>query len=167
MVDHHAWISLRKRVLAALFLLFCFSCTNPCQQWEWERIQTHYLEFDSAKLSWWTSDPCQGVDVQIVCTTCETLIYFDLNIFEFPFIENDPLKTEVLILTDENREYCFVADRLEGGQRLLLPAEAGSLILDLLSAGSSFTISIENYSETVLSTNFDRAFQQTRKFSNQ
>jgi hypothetical protein len=163
MLDHYVGTYLRNRVaFAALFLFLCFACARPYQQWECEKIQAHYPCSDSAKISWWTVNPCQGIDVHIIFTTCEMFLYFDTHIFEFPFIESNPLKTEVHILADDHGEYGFIADRLEGGQRLVLPAEAGSLLLDLLSAGSSFTISIENYSETILPTHFDHALKRCR-----
>lgn len=151
-------VNSRKRVLAALFLVFFTSCSRPCQKWEVEKIQTHYSCFDSSQLNWQTTNRFSGIDIQILCTVNGTSVFLDIYTFEFPFQENDPLKTQVVIVANDVH-YEFLADRLAGGQRLLLPCEGCSLILDLLTASTSFTISVGCYSETVLPTNFSKAFE--------
>lgn len=156
-------IILGKRVLITLFLLFFTSCSKPCQQWDFERIQTHHSCFNSAVVQWITQNQFNGIDIQILCTPDDTFVYFDIHLFEFPFENNDCHKAKINIYT-ENQEYCFLAERLEGGQRLFLSIEAGSLVLDLLSEEIAFTISVGNYTETVLPTQFREAFQKAQKF---
>lgn len=82
---------------------------------------------------------------------------FYLNVFTllFPINEGDEEHTDVTFCIEEST-YTFTAERLLGGQRLLLPDEATQLALETLIENKTIEVTVGRYQTTLIPDNFVR-----------
>ena len=97
--------------------------------------------------------------LEAVLMSCNGNMHLYLNAFTllFPFNGTDEDHTDVLF-TIEEEKYCFTADRLQGGQSLLLPDVAMQLVIDSLLECKGVEISVGRYNTTLTSENFDKPY---------
>jgi len=78
-----------------------------------------------------------------------------VNAYSVPFstLESDPGQALMLIGVNEDI-FEFQADVLQGGQRLLVPDEAVSLIITSLSQNIPIKITVGRYCATIVPDNF-------------
>jgi hypothetical protein len=79
---------------------------------------------------------------------CESKLYLFVLCFQFPCLENDDEHSEVAVEA-EGSTYMFYAERLAGGQKLLLPEDAKQLILTALSNGYPVQLTVGGYRTTL------------------
>jgi hypothetical protein len=148
--------SLKKRTPNVLFfflLFFSFSCVKPCQQWEMDHIEAQCPYYNSTKIYLPALNSFSNLEVEIVRTANETRMYFNIFTLEFPWICEDESKTEVCLVIDQ-QEYRFLADRLEGGQRLLLPPDALELVVQTLLQYAPVQAIVGRYTADIIPNNF-------------
>ncbi len=119
---------LRKKAWTA-FLLFLYSCAAATQaKWEYDEVISHYPAVSSATLYF---EPCNLFrEMRLeICRTCSGLkTYLSIFSLSLPQEASNPHKTSITLACD-GLELTFLADRLEGGQRLLLPKEAEEALI--------------------------------------
>lgn len=85
------------------------------------------------------------MEVEFVRTASGLRSYLNVHSLKFAEETAHAKKTEIVLISDGTERH-YLADRLEGGQRLLLPPEAQEFLLDQLA---------ENHSVRVVSGRFD------------
>lgn len=152
--------SLGKRVLITLFLLFfTMSCSENCRQWEYDEINTHCSCYDSSRVYLPLCNRFCELEVEIIVDACATRTYLNALLLDLPFEEDNPSKTSVTINVEEQK-FEFLADRFEGGQKILLPSEAQNLIIENLLQNKDMTIVVGRYVTEVTAKNFGKIYQK-------
>lgn len=88
---------------------------------------------------------------------CNGTTTFYLNAFTllFPTNADDEEHTTVIFCIEETTQ-TFLAERLLGGQRLLLPDEAMQLTMETLQENKTIEITVGRYQATLIPDNFVR-----------
>ncbi len=98
-----------------------------------------------------------GIELEIARTAIDLRMYLTVFSLEpYPFAKG---KVPAIIIADDNR-YEILADRFEGGQRFLLPAEIYQQILDALSSNQTVTIILGRYRSEIIGLGFPAAYAQ-------
>lgn len=147
----------KKGALVALFLSLFLSCTKPCQQWEFEKINACFPCGEIGRIYYLESDSFCLLEPELVADRCGQRLYLNVYTLEFPFEEDDPGKAEI-VMTIDDQSYRFMTDRFSGGQRLLIPPDATELMIQSLLACQNVRIEIGRYSANLTSNNFYPSF---------
>ena len=146
-----------KRVSLTLFLFLC-SCSKPCSQWQNERAVTCCESQNSSRLMRCSSNRFRGLELEIARGCSGMRMYLNVHSLCFPCDETTPPKTTVHI-TSGQESYDVWADRLEGGQRLLLPPEAAQSIICHLLNGNTVSLSAGRFKEEISPEGFCAAYR--------
>lgn len=122
-----------------LILLLMTSCSNKKALWEISETKTRHTSHQAFRISQKPNNIFRGIEVEFVRTSSGLRTY--LNVHTLAFTENrfNHKKTEIVFISGGD-EKSFLADRLEGGQRLLLPMEAQEFLLEKLSKNQSVKV---------------------------
>lgn len=144
-----------KEWFAILSLFFFFSCSKPCQEWEFGQVVTPCPCYNSGRLFLPTTDPSRGLEIEIIHASSnnETLLYLGAYSLEFTGTKENPNKTLVTVTIDE-QSIVVAADRLEGGQKLLMPPEATQTIINALLENRVVRLKTGRYQTEILNANF-------------
>ena len=80
-------------------------------------------------------------------------MYVNTLLLPFPCDSHNLEKTQLHYLIDEIW-YSTEADRLQGGQRLLMPEQSAQQIIEALLANKSIQMIVGRYDFTIISTSF-------------
>lgn len=80
-------------------------------------------------------------------------MYLGAYSLEFPSSREDPCKTQVTVTIDD-QPFVALADRLEGGQKLLMPSDATQSIITALLENRIVTIKAGRYLTEIITANF-------------
>jgi hypothetical protein len=147
-----------KRALFALFL-FLFSCSPKCPQWELLAIKAHCPPVTYFKAYLPAADTFSGLEAQIVCSGADIRFYLCAKTLQIHSINENLDFSEVCIST-QTEQQSFLAERFEGGQRLLLPEEAHQMIFATLLANDPVEITVGRYQATLVPDNFACIYYQ-------
>lgn len=133
-------------VLSFLFLLT--ACSSASSHWQTEVTETPSPCFNSTRLILPSSNAVKGLDVEIVQSFSGTRMYVTSCSLPFPSIPDDPDRA-VVAITIDGRQEVVIAERLRGGQRLLLPPEAMQQVIDALHQNNSVHLCIGSFQTQV------------------
>ena len=147
-----------KRVCVTLFL-FLSSCSKNCQEWEYGEVVTCYHAYDSGRLILRPENPFSGLELEL-SRGCSGLRMY-VNAFSLAFAKEGACCSKTRINISSGQEsYTVFADRLEGGQRLLLPPEATNDIIGKLLACQSVCLSTGRYKSEITPRGFAASYQK-------
>lgn len=149
---------LKGAAFAALLFIF-YSCSPSCRQWSYDEVCTSCAYYNSKRIILPPDNQFRGLDLEIVRTYSGQRAYLNIFSLALPKESNDPLKTQICI-SCEMSSYDFYADRLEGGQRLLLSKETEELIISKLLKYKAVTISVGRYRSEIIPRRFCEAYKQ-------
>jgi hypothetical protein len=138
---------------ALFFCLLFSSCTSPFPQWEYEETATCQPCYRSGRVSLPPKDPLGGLEVEFVRTPSVLRAYLNIYAIQVTSDPQHPGKAEVKLVIEDLSENVY-ADILQGGQRLLLPADATEKIVNALLQDKSIDLSVGRYHSTVDPHNF-------------
>lgn len=146
---------------SALFLVFIFllGCSPPCHQWELVNIKANCPCITYSKAYLPVCSRFSGIEAELLCAGAEKHLYLNAFSLQFPKCADDEDTTEVIVLINDI-EYTFIAQRFEGGQRLLLPEIAQQLIIDALLEGHCIDLSTGHYRATLIPDNFVNVYNK-------
>ncbi len=146
--------SYRKGALVALFLLLT-SCT--CPNWTLDKTITFNPCYNSGRLYFYAD--CCGKDLELELDRGASGLRMYINVFslEIAPVILDPPQAE-LVITIEESEYKYLADILQGGQRLLLTDEARDLIIDTLQSNQIVILKAGRYKAAIQPENFSSLY---------
>lgn len=150
---------MRKIAFYALFLITLISCSPYCHQWKLAVIKANcpYAIYTKAYLP--TCNTFNGLEVTLISCNGSVRLYFNALTLMFPCIDGDESHTKVN-LNIQGQPYSFIAERLEGGQSLLIPEEQMQLIVGALLEKQCVEIIVGRYQSTLIHTNFEKSYRQ-------
>ncbi len=148
---------LAKRALCALFLgAFCFSCAKQSEpHWVLEETQSCNPHSSYKKLHHPSQDPFFGLELEIASGPFGHVLY--INTFSLP-LQPDPSGKVEITLSANNVETTVYGSLLEGGQRILLDAEAQDLILSNLLNNNYVEVIVGRFRSTISADNFVKQY---------
>jgi len=94
-----------------------------------------------------------GLQGELLLIGTKLQLYLNALSLQIPYLPNDEMHAGVTIAI-EDQEYYFIADRFEGGQKVLLSDDALQIIINALLEGYFIDISIGRYETTLSPDNF-------------
>lgn len=157
----------RKGLLIALsfFSFFClFSCNAPCfPHWGFNEIASSCPTQNSAQILFPSNKSYQPVQLELLRTGSGIWMYLNFLSVPVPKNQNDPCKATVKCQVQE--EVFFVeAERLEGGQRLLIPEDSANKITEFLLQNETINIRIGHYKALIQPCMFQTQYQKLISF---
>jgi len=113
-------------------ILVAASCQPASNSWEVKETKSQHRSHQAIRLAKKPDNPFRGMELEFVRTASGRRAYLNVYSLAFPSMGVDGKQTEVLIKSGEI-EHRFLASRLEGGQRLLLPEDAKNLLIEQLT----------------------------------
>jgi hypothetical protein len=145
----------KSEYLFALLLLGCSTRSH----WTADRIHSEKKEFSSTKLTYFSPNPTQGIDLEFVKIEERVAVYLNVHSIPVPPHQGNSKNALVKIDIAEMTHRCQ-AYRLEGGQRFLLPDEMARLLIDALQKGCEVTLTLPGYRTTLKAEDFSEKFHQ-------
>jgi len=140
---------------AGLLLTSCASTSV----WQIDSSQGIPSTFNSVRLYLCTSGGCGDLGLELV-RTCEGIrLYLNVYGLDIPPSERDSSISMVYISFRE-QSYTFCADRLLGGQRLLIPKNVQDDIIEYLQRGQPVFIRVGRYQADIYPEQFLKPFQK-------
>jgi hypothetical protein len=139
------------------------ACQNR-DRWAYNQIESGDKKFNSTKLSHFTSDLVNGLDLEFMRIAGEVRTYLNVHSLPIPSSKEDP-KTTSGFLTIGSEKYPFQACRHEGGQRLLLPQDISNILIEALSNNQTVHIKVFGYASSITAEGFEPKFQKMMKDS--
>lgn len=146
------------RAIFALFFIL-HSCTPCNREWFYQEVRAESPCVHSKRILLLPENPYRGIGLQFVRTCSGERAYLDIYSLCFPKDMEEPDSTLVRISSDAG-SYEFRADRLEGGQRLLLPGDAESFLIEQLLNCRTLTISAGRYQDEITPRAFREAYRK-------
>jgi len=153
-------LSDRRRTLLALFLAlnFLVGC-SPCNlQWESEVIKADYPPITYAKIYLPVCSTFKGIEAEFLFCNQDAQLFLNIFSLEFPDY-TDSGYFEVKLRIDD-QEYCYWAERFEGGQKLLLCDDATQLVISTLLVNCSIELSAGRYQAKLIPENFAKIYYE-------
>jgi hypothetical protein len=144
-------------ILLLILTLFC-SC-NSIKPWAFKEVVSNNPQFNSTLLTYQSDDELMGVGVEILKGIFGTFGYLNVHSRQIPSLPDAPSKSIVVLLIDE-KKFPYNADRMEGGQKLLLPQEATAQLTSSLLNNQSVTIYLDGFKSTLEPTNFANMYKK-------
>jgi hypothetical protein len=141
---------------AGLSLALLVSCHKK-DNWRYSQIQSGSPVFSSARLSYFSSDIVNGIDLEFIALENSCHLY--LSVHKHPLKPYKDDQEKVLIkVQSENENKFFIASRHRGGQRALLSESAQSYIVSSLLNNHSIVISSSGYMSRITPESFTRKY---------
>jgi len=157
---------MRKKEYLSFFLITIIftSCCPPCHQWKLASIKGDCPSSNYIKAYLPTRNTFNGIEPELVCTNGLLQLYLNAHSLQFPCNSDNHAQTNVEVIIGD-QDYCFIAERLEGGQRLLLPNEALEIIVCSLLEKNNVEITIGRYESTLIYEGFPSIYNSLIKIS--
>jgi hypothetical protein len=143
--------------LCILLTTLLLGCTKS-GYWSEERIHSHSDAFAFCKVRQRASDQVYGLDIEFVRFVDGVKAYLLIHSTPIPCHlcpnEKTPLHIEI------DKTYSFYAERLEGGQRFLLPQEATELLKHAFMEGKNALITLPGYHSLIDAQGFSKHFSK-------
>jgi hypothetical protein len=150
---------MRKQFVYAFFLitLIHFSCCPRCNEWKLAVIKADCPAATYAKAYLPPCNPFNGLEAVFISCSGDIRLYFNALTLLFPCYADEE-HSEVFI-TIEEEHYCFIAERLLGGQTLLLPEEAMLLITLAFLEKKDVEVIAGRYTALLTHQNFEKIYR--------
>ena len=136
------------------------SCSHSSKLWVLQKISSSNPSYDAARI-FFTTNSFLGLELEITRVDKDLCSYINVFSQEIPIMKGHSNKS-LLTISSNNTQQTFVTNRLQGGQRILLPKEATNLIIDELNKNKTLRIIIPNslYDGEIISSNFSKVFKK-------
>lgn len=132
-----------QRALFALCFIFLFGCSTPtCRQWEMQDVITQTSCFTGGRLILEPDSNYSRLELEIARNRSGIRFYINLLFLEALPDKENPSRTSVEILFDDQDPWIIHPYLLVGGQRLLLPGDVADILIQALLDGKSFNLQI-------------------------
>lgn len=138
-----------------------YSCSSPkLRQWEIQDISTQVPSFNAGRLLLSPDPPSSPLELEITRNCSGIRCYINLLTIEaFPCSE-DPSRTRLEILFEDQEPWIIYPYLLAGQQRLLLPGEVADTLIQRLLDNFSFTIQIGDQRLFVIPDQFISVYEK-------
>lgn len=143
------------RLLALSLLLILAGCHR--EPWQHTSIRNGNARYDMAKLSYPSSNPSSGIELELTRIGKEVHGYINVHHYELPSYQQD-LHTTTLTISTNCATRTFVIPLLQGGQRARLTDECLEYLLQNLELKPTVTLSSGHFTQELESSNFERHY---------
>ena len=149
----------KQRASLALCLIVLLSCSVPSRhQWEFQEIVTAFPRFNGGKAILGPSSSHSHLEIEIQRNSSGLRFYVNLLFLQALPKLDDPSRTSLEILFENQEPWIIDAYLLAGGQRLLLPGEVADVLIQNLLNESSFILKMGRSQIEVLPDHFLSAY---------
>lgn len=155
---------MRKQFVCALVLITLLK-TSCCPQYNHWKLAAIKADCPTASYVKVYLPPCNtfnGLEAVFMSCNGNMHLYFNALTLLFPCLCNDENHSEVVIII-KDESYRFIAERLQGGQRLLMPEESMLLITLCLLEKECVEVSIGRYHALLTHENFEKSYRCLRQ----
>lgn len=151
----------RNNLIALGILSLLFSCGRQ-SHWSHEKIYSNYPEYSYGKVVYQTQDVVRGLDIEFIQAGDRLKTYLLVHSIPLPASTRTSKKINVTITIDEVSIECE-ADRLEGGQRFLLPVETTQVMIEAFLNKKDLYIALPGYQSYVSGEGFIKHFRKLNR----
>jgi hypothetical protein len=141
----------------SFFLLF--SCAGCGPSWGFQKGISHCFNDNSGRIFLPPTGPTSGLSMEIVRGSYGVRMYVNVLQLEAPLDPSSPEVTPV-VLSIYGNVVVVMADRFQGGQRLLLPEDITDELIDVLLSNQSFLVYVGCYEAEIVPTGFCEAYKK-------
>lgn len=154
----------RKECFALLsfFLLLIFGCSPACRQWQYDDVCTPCGQYNSGRMFLPISIPGNNLELEITRGLSGTHVYVNVCSLPVPPAPENPSIAPVNVIIGDSVTRTF-AERLQGGQRLILPCEISQDIINAVLNNESVVISAGAYRAEIISTRFHKHYEHLNR----
>ncbi len=138
--------------------LFAFSCSKQPSHWTIDQIDSGKTEFCFTKLCYSSSDPVNGIDIELSKKGDQIQVYLLIHSTPVAALKSDPQSVAVSIRTSQEK-LSDTAYRFQGGQRFLLSTESSEKIIELLKSKQEITILLNGYRTVLKPEDFEQKYE--------
>ncbi|MCB1112267.1 MAG: hypothetical protein H7A37_00295 [Chlamydiales bacterium] len=149
----HACFSYGKVSFLLLSLFLCSCVPQPSRCWQHYCDDACEPQYRTVKTWLPAVDRFQSLELEVLTNNEGTYVFINTFSLPIPSAPGHPSKAFVTITIDDSEQQ-FLADRLEGGQRLRLPEDAAQLLIGALKSQQCIQVRTGRYSADVTTTNF-------------
>jgi hypothetical protein len=150
-IDRDAHIKNKRCVVAFALLALLLAGCQP-KGWSFCEVISDCPQFHSTQLKYSSENSFSGIEVQLIKGNFGTIGY--LNVCSRELVSGE------LFFEITGKVYPFSGVVLQGGQRLLLPANATQLLIKALLSNETVRIKLESFQTTLWPANFQRQFKK-------
>ncbi|MBA2726576.1 MAG: hypothetical protein H0U49_00180 [Parachlamydiaceae bacterium] len=143
-------------LLGSAGLLFANSCAST-SAWQTDTSKGTPSSFNSIRLYLCTSGGCGDLGLELVRTCDGIRLYLNVFGLAIPPSETD-CSISMVYVSFRERSYTFCADRLLGGQRLLIPKNVQDDIIEYLQNDQPVFIRVGRYQADIYPEQFLKPF---------
>lgn len=149
--------------IRSLFFFLCLtSCSSNKPLWEVSETKTRHTSHQAFRVSQKPDNIFRGMEIEFVRTSSGLRSYLNVHSLKFTEHRFNHKKTEIVVISEDD-EKKFLADRLEGGQRLLLSADAQDFLLNQLSKNQTVKIVSGRFDVEILPDEFPSHLTKLRR----
>jgi hypothetical protein len=152
-------LSLKKGLSSLVIILICITGCRSNNSWVFDRVESGNAAFNSSRLTFPSSDQINGIDVEFLKTPHHLYTYLNVHSLPISPLKSSPQHAFVYIIIGEEK-HRFEALRREGGQRLLLPEDASSLLISALQKHQTIILKIAGYTSQISPQGFSKYYSE-------
>lgn len=141
-----------------LFSLLLSACASR-SHWTLDQVHSDKKEHRSTKLSYYSQDPINGIDLEFLKIGERLNVYLNVHSIPVPAYRGNQ-KSALLKLEIGEEVVRSEAYRLEGGQRFLLSEKTARTLIESLQNHREVTFILHGYRSTVTVEDFSSKFDQ-------
>ena len=115
--------------------------------------------YNAGRLLWHPNSDFSYLELEIARSRTGLRFYVNLLFLQAPPCEEDPERTRLEILFDNQESWVVYPYLFEGGQRLLLPGEIANVLIQTLLDERPFTVRLGRNSLDILPANFASLYE--------
>jgi hypothetical protein len=140
-----------------IFLLFA-ACSSH-KEWTYREVVSSNPEFNSCLLRYQTKNEIIGIGVELLKGSFGTLGYLNVCSRQIPHLPETPNQSIVVFVIGDEK-FPYKAERMEGGQKLLLPEDAKEKLIASLQDNKTVTIYLDGFMSTLEPSNFPKLYNR-------
>lgn len=147
-----------KRTILFAIVLFLTACSSQ-KDWTYSRVVSASPEFNSSMLRRHSQSELVGVGVELLKGSFGTLGYLNVSARKIPVLPGTT-DTSIVVFVIEDEKFPYKANRMAGGQKLLLPEEATEQLVAALQNNSIVDIYLDGYMTKLEPSNFQKLYKK-------
>ncbi len=130
-----------KAFVALLLLLSACASKNV---WHMQKVLSKLPDQHSMLISYHPKNEITGIGVELLTGSFGKRAILYVCARQIPSLPHAPHQANVIFLIDEE-QHCYKAQKMEGGQKVLLPEEATKMLFEAVECNKGVTIVLDGY----------------------
>ncbi|MCC5832477.1 MAG: hypothetical protein JJU12_05470 [Chlamydiales bacterium] len=147
--------------LCYLIIILVLTACNSHKEWTYSEVVSAAPELNSKQLRYRIKDEITGIEVELLEGAFGRFAYLNVCARQIPSLPGDACRSIVVFVIDDEK-LSFQAERMLGGQKLLLPDEAIKKLIDSLDNNRSVSIYLDGFQTELKPSNFHKVYKNFR-----